>query len=82
MSALSQGKALTEVRSCRQSSVWEEEINVTVLNSAESHWMWIEEEDVEESCNNRRSKSRGHKSYDSNWAFSPASCWEAMYPLI
>lgn len=41
-------------------------INVTVLNSAESHWMWIEEEDVEESCNNRRGKSRGHKSYDSN----------------
>lgn len=52
-------------------------ISGAVLNSTESHWMWIEEEDVEESCNNRRSKSRGHKSYDSKWAFSPASCWRA-----
>lgn len=49
-------------------------INVTVLNSAESHWTWTEEEDVEESCNNRGHKSRGHKSYDWNWAFSPVSC--------
>lgn len=67
VSAPSQGETVTGVRSCRQSSVWEEGINVTVLNSTESHWVWIEEEDVEESCNNKRSESRGHKSYDSNW---------------
>lgn len=67
MSAPSQGETVTGVRSCRQSSVWEEGINVTVLNSTESHWVWIEEEDVEESCNNKRSESRGRKSYDSNW---------------
>lgn len=46
-----------------------EGINVTVLNSADSHWMQRGGEDVEESCNNRGGKSRGHKSYDSNWAF-------------
>lgn len=57
---------LTGVRRCRQISVWEEGINVTVLNSTESHWVRIEEEDVEESCNNVRGKSRGHKCYDSN----------------
>lgn len=44
-------------------------VSGAVLNSAESHWMSIQEEDVEESCNNRRSESRGHKSYDSKWAF-------------
>ena len=37
-------------------------ISVAVLNSSESHWMWRGEKDVEQSCNNRKSKSRGHKS--------------------
>lgn len=68
------------VRSCRQKSVWEEKDQRSYVK-LKSHWMWTDEEDVEKSCNNRRSKSRGHQSYDSKWTVSAVSCCRGMDPL-
>lgn len=50
-----------------------------MLDSAEAHWVRIEEEGDEEGCENGRGKSPGHKSYDLNWSFLQQAAVKPMF---